>query len=736
MIGSLAGIARLGLAAAAVGCAATFLPPMHELEEAVGLGWLFSARGTIEPPSEVAVVALSSESAEALGVSRDVDEWPRELHAELIELLQNAGASVIAFDIIFETERENEPAGDARLADAIARAGNVVLAERVTEIAHQGLIGERRVRPIEPFRQGALATAPFILPLFPARVGQSWTFGRADGTPSLPAVTLHAYALPQHGPLLELLIEARPALVEHLDALGPDAVRREGLHEIMRRLRSVFLADPSLAADLERRLAGRPESADSRRLRALIALYGGGNGRYLRFYGPAGTIETLRYHDVLRAEPEALRQRLDGRAVFVGYSDRRRSEQQDYFDSVFSERTGQRLSGVEIGATAFANLLHLAPVTPLPWFARGALVALWAMLAAAVSFSLRGFAAVAAAAAAAAAYAGASLYVFEVAGIWVPLVVPLGVQLPLALVVGLSWNHAILRRQRERIQSALGYYVPADIVHRLAAETVLPRASRELIYGTCLVTDAEQYTTLSESLRPAELGELMDAYYDVLVDAVHRHGGVVSDIGGDSMVAVWPSTRSVEAAREAASRGALAVLAAVEAFNRARAFHELPTRIGVDSGQLLLGNVGASGRGEYRAVGDIVNTAARLQGLNRLLGTRILVSDAAVAEAAGLDYRPLGDFLLVGKRTPVSVLELRTASGPTAATCELDEAFSEALALFRAGEWRAAEAAFSAIVERFPADRPARFFAAECRRLGASFPGGVGWDGVVRVPTK
>src|SRR5690606_16115700 len=155
------------------------------------------------------------------------------------------------------------------------------------------------------------------------------------------------------------------------------------------------------------------------------------------------------------------------------------------------------------------------------------------------------------------------------------------------------------------------------------------QASRELVHGTCLVSDIERYTTLSETLHPTMLGELMDAYYDVIVQAVHRHGGIVSDIGGDSMIAVWPAASSAAETRTAATRAALEVLEAAEAFNRGQVHGRLPTRIGLDSGQLLLGNVGASERGEFRAVGDIVNTAARLQGLNRLLGTRVLVSSAA-----------------------------------------------------------------------------------------------------------
>lgn len=199
------------------------------------------------------------------------------------------------------------------------------------------------------------------------------------------------------------------------------------------------------------------------------------------------------------------------------------------------------------------------------------------------------------------------------------------------------------------------------------------------------------------------------------------------------MIAVWPAASSAAETRTAATRAALEVLEAAEAFNRGQVHGRLPTRIGLDSGQLLLGNVGASERGEFRAVGDIVNTAARLQGLNRLLGTRVLVSSAA-GSPEGFVYRPLGRFLLVGKRTPVTVLELRAAAGGAdPALLELDEAFAEALAAFAAGDLGLAETRFTALLERFPQDRASRFYADQCRALASA---GGGWDGIVRVTVK
>ena len=733
-------IALLSAATGLLGVLLSMLPQVLELEEALGLRWLFRVRGALEAPAEVAVVSLSGESADALGVSSDVDEWPRALHAQLIDRLAGAGAGVIVFDIIFDAPRA-PASGDRLLAEAVQRAGNVVLLERVREEQHVGALIQSRVRPIEPLRQAALATAPFTLPTVPAVVSQFWCFARGFGdTAALPSAALHAYALPVHDRLIEMLTAARPSLAATLGSLDSEAATMHGLEEVMQRIRRIFLADDGLGAELLEALEaqGRP-AHEKGLLRALIALYAGGDSRFLNYYGPPRTITTIPYHRILQTTAgDDLRRAVEGRVVLVGFSESRQSEQQDEFYSVFSQRSGENLSGVEIGATAVANLLHGESIEPLPLPVHWLMVAAWGCAIAVLCLLLRGFPVLVAAAAAGLAFSVLVHALFQTHGLWAPLAVPLGIQLPFALLAGLSWNYGVLRQQRERIHAALGYYLPARVVDRLAHETARPQSSRELVFGTCLVTDAEQYTTLSEALHPAELGELMDAYYDVLFKSVDRHGGTVSDIGGDSMVAVWPATHVIGASHLRACSAALDVLRAVEDFNRERVRRELPTRIGIDSGQLLLGNVGSARRGEYRAVGDIVNTAARLQGLNRLLGTRILMSAATAEDAPELLVRPLGKFLLVGKKTAVSVLELQqavTSADGAVAVHDLNAAFAAALRLFQQGLWSDAETAFRDVLERFPDDAAARFFLEQCRKVPEQYSA-ADWDGILRIAVK
>jgi adenylate cyclase len=296
--------------------------------------------------------------------------------------------------------------------------------------------------------------------------------------------------------------------------------------------------------------------------------------------------------------------------------------------------------------------------------------------------------------------------------VWLPVLVPLFVQVPTAALVAVCLNYVQLARQRERVQVALGYYVPRAVVNRLAEQSVSEAADRQLLHGTCLFTDAEAYTTVSEALRPEALAALMNDYYRVMFAVVQRHGGIVSDTAGDSMVALWATAKPDADSRTRACHAALEIVDAVAEFNRDRGGMQLPTRVGLESGEVLLGNIGAEQRFEYRAIGDIVNTASRLQGLNALLGTRVLVSDATAVGTPGLVTRNLGAFLLRGKKTPIRVHEpVGFAAASDGAREPLFASFAAALEQFESQRWSDAARAFADILGRFPGDGPSVFYA-------------------------
>jgi adenylate cyclase len=725
---------RLGLLLGVAGAGLSLVPWTLFVEEIVGLGALFAARGPMSAPDVAVIAGVSRDAAGAVGQTTELDTWPRSLHAELVDALAAAGAGVIVFDLVFDEPRD--AAADQAFAEAIARAGNVLLLERTeTKVVELGgqrqALLERRAPPLPAFQAHALATAPFVLPTVPIRVAQFWTFGRAaSDTPSLPAVAVQAHLLPYYDDFRALVARADAGAPAGWPASAATIVGERNLGLTMGKLRRTFESRPGLArtvrAELER--TGLPPASASA-ARVLLDLYGGAASRYLNLYGPARALTTVPYDLTLRKQAPI---DFKDKVVFVGLSESRQSEQQDDFYSVFSQRTGINLSGVEIGATIFANLLERRALVSLPLPAQLALLLTFGLLIAGLAAVEPVRRALLALVAGGLAYAAIAYWLFASRYLWLPLVVPLLLQLPVAAGVALWWSYRQIAAQRERVREALAYYLPQPVARRLAQEAVAEGARNELLHGTCLVTDAEEYTAVAETLRPDQLAALMNDYYATIFGVVQRYGGEISDTAGDSMIAVWATVEPDTETRSRAAQAALAILEAVDVFNASQPIARLPTRIGLESGEMLLGNIGGQQRYEYRAIGDIVNTAARIQSLNRLLGTRVLISGATLAGMTSPRTRLVGTFLLRGKRSPVTVYE------PVTAALALDEdglaAFAAALARFHAGDWHNALDGFAALEYRFPQDGPSRYYAALTTTYAREPP--ANWAGVIRVELK
>jgi adenylate cyclase len=674
------------------------------------------------------VVSISQDSANAVGQTSELDEWPRKLHAKVIDQLVSAGAAVIAFDVFFEESRNGED--DRLLGQSIRGAHNVLLFERVEENASPVGVTEHRVLPLPDFKAGALGSAPFILPKVPIRVGQFWTFGRAAADwPSLPVVAVQAYLLGSYEAFVTELEHAKPGVSTGWPRTGAAVTAAGNLESLVESIRRAFQSNPELAAGVRSALDRMPRQ-QAAPLRALLDVYSGPDSRYLNYYGPARTVRTIPYDQV---ENGARGLDVAGKMVFVGFSETRQPEQQDDFISVFSQQTGVNLSGVEVGATAFANLVDSSSVRPLPMWVHLSLVLLLGLILGVAFWPLRSSGVLLGALLVVGAYGAFACWQFVGYSQWWPLVVPLFVQLPAAVVLVLWRNYRELAQQRQRVHTALGYYVPPAVATRLAEQSTAMATSRQLLHGTCLVTDAEQYTALAEKLGPDPLAALMNDYYGVLFRIVEEYGGEISDTAGDSMVAVWATAEPNPDVQARALRASVAMIESVEEFNRQRPSTQLPTRIGLESGELVIGNIGSEQRYEYRAIGDIVNTAARIQGLNGTLGTRVLVSAATLAGSADPPTRDVGTFLLRGKRLPVRVLEPLATARVTLDTSTL-AAFAAALAAFRAGQWAEANESFGALAQRYRDDGPTRYYAALAEQYLREPP--AAWNGTVTVNVK
>jgi adenylate cyclase len=721
------------------------LPAIQTLEQTHALAWLFGWRGAIRAPAEVVIVAIDGESATRLGLPVKPAQWPRDVHAQLVTRLVQAGASTIIFDLLFDHDAAT-PAQDIVLAAAMRAAGNVVLVESLvqeqlaaikTDGSSVGTIRvERAIMPIALLAQAALDSAALPLPR-DERINAAWYFKANDGAiATLPSVALQVHALALHAQFMQRLRQRDPGFAATLPADATALRYGSRLDSMTLQLRRHFHAHPDLVKQLRQDLA-RDRSADAGTLRALLALYAGPDARYLNFYGPARTITTMSYDRVLRGLPAGA---VRGKAVFIGYSAAAANEQdrlRDDYHTVFSGADGLQLSGVEIGATAFANLLEDSALRPLDPLRRLALLFGWGFVLALVALRWRVSRIAVLLTLGCGGYLVIAAWLFLRCQLWLPLVTPLLVQLPLLLLSSAVLRYLAASVQRERMRHAFSHFIPSSMVEQLAGQTRAIDAASALCDGVCLATDAARYTSLAETMEPVALTVLMNRYYAILFAPVAAHGGIVSDVKGDAMLAIWTGQDDDRCLRANACHAALEIQHNLASLHQpGTASQVLPTRIGLDVGPLTLGNVGAGQHYEYRAVGDTVNTAARIESLNRQLGTAVL---AAAAVIEGLDefvLRPLGAFLLPGKSLPVTVVELRARRDrQTRQDSWLCDAFAGALDAFGQQHWQEALVAFSDILKVVPTDGPSQFYLRQCVRNITEAPTQP-WNAVMRIDEK
>ena len=224
--------------------------------------------------------------------------------------------------------------------------------------------------------------------------------------------------------------------------------------------------------------------------------------------------------------------------------------------------------------------------------------------------------------------------------------------------VNRSFNRMVAGlEEREVIRETLGRFVPTDIAKTLLTDggELAPQQSE----ATVLFCDLEGFTALTESLGPAGIVELLNEYFESMVAILERHRGVVTQFQGDAILATFNVPVPDPAHAANALRAAAEMLSAVQ--RREFAGQRIGTRIGINTGALVAGAVGARGRLSYTVHGDAVNLAARLEALNKELGTSILVSDATAAQVEGFGLVPVGEVVVRGQTGRVEVYTLRDA---------------------------------------------------------------------------
>ncbi len=291
-----------------------------------------------------------------------------------------------------------------------------------------------------------------------------------------------------------------------------------------------------------------------------------------------------------------------------------------------------------------------------------------------------------------------------------------GVPVALAWVLSAAGCNFVMHsaglRERTQLRRSFESYLDPRIISQMMQGDTLPSFGGEHREITAIFTDIAGFTTLAETMDAATVAGLLGEYFGVLTDAVVAHGGLVNDFIGDGLLVLFGAPMHQPDHADRAVAAALAMDQAAQGFNAGLAARGIAwghTRIGVHTGMALVGNIGTRGKLKYGALGDTLNTASRVEGLNKYIGSRVAVTGDTAAQCRQRDFRPVGDVVVKGRRNALPILAPVAAEEPPALLARYATAFA-AMAAASAE----APALFAALHQDFPADALAAFHA---RRL-------------------
>lgn len=556
--------------------------------------------GEHPPPDDIVLIHLDETSHQELDQPL-AQPWDRRLHAKLVDRLTNAGAKMIVFDILFH---DSNPEQDGAFAASIKNHGNVILAGEI-------------IRKSEGNEQQSLLLATPDL----RRAAAGW------GLTEVP-----------------------------IDSDG-----------VVRRIRHVIPTDfgdkPGLAEIIRQRITGKPSGP-------------AGELKLINYYGPAGTFPGYSYSEVLleRSLPgDAFRDKI----VIIGAS--QKSGLSDAGKDVFptpylpmpiKDKTGtasRKLTpGMEIQATAAANLLEGRDIHGLAAEREALLIIGAAFLLAGVACLFPPVRGVLSCVLLGIGIATAAILARQSNGFQFLWTIPAFGQMPLVAGLALGGHYFIEYSARWRLRRAFKSYMSEEQARQIDENDVSLELGGREVPATILFSDLAGFTSMSEGLPPQAVSKALIRYFERATEGILDNNGTIIKYVGDAVLATWgvpvKMDREADRAIEAAIQMQLASALPITLESARGAVEQvLETRIGINAGTVLAGNLGSSRRFDYTVIGDAVNTAARLEGLNKMLGTSILVSEAVLAkchEPERFLKRMMGNFVVKGKTQGIVVFEI------------------------------------------------------------------------------
>ncbi len=733
------GIIFLGITAYLVGI------PFMDLMELKTIDLRFISRGNLTPGDEIVLAVIDDKSIEKEGKW----PWPRAKLANLIEKLSEDGARVIGLDIGFlEPDKNNTlrtirrlqdhikalgienqelskhlrkseatADNDRLLADAIKRSHARVVLGYFFHMSGENLehIDQETVRQkLKNISKATYHIARYAsqeaqnIPIYTALMPQS----------NIPKI---ASATPYAGYFN--VFPDRDGAIRWL----PMVIQCEGrlFAPLSVQIVRAYLGSPPLSVKIaeygiEHLKVGRltvPTTEDGR----LIINYRGGTN----------TFPHISVSDILQQNvpPETFRDKIVViGATATGIYDQRVTP----FSSVYP--------GLEIHANVIDNILHQQFIHRPNWadLFDIAAIALLGLSVGIVLTRLKPVPEVLATVALFLAYLWLCRYLFIHWGTLLNITYPLAVLIAIYANITM-FKYATEERQKRWIRNAFSYYLTPSVVNEIVKQPDKLKLGGEKKELSVLFSDIRGFTVISEGLTPDQLVFFMNIYLTAMTDVIFKYNALLDKYIGDGIMAVFGAPVDQPDHAERACRTALGMLEALKGLRARWDSQKVPhidIRVGINTGSMVVGNMGSDLRFDYTVMGDSVNLGSRLEAASKIYGTNIIISEFTYARVSSLfTCRGLGLVRVKGKSKSVKIYELIGEGDVPQNMVDLIGQFTRGLEEYKKQEWDKAIRFFSNALKIMPKDAPSLFYSKRCKTLKANPPGD-DWDGVYNMTSK
>lgn len=700
------------------------------------------SRGVRQVSGQVVIVAIDEKSLKEEGRW----PWPRVRLAKMISQLTEAGAAVIAVDILFPEKDAYVPFEEVKQAlqkkdvSGMARGELMNWLEKISasdlRFGEAILKSERTVLGFSVFPTEDAAKEQFVEKMSQTHLdlldfsqfSVVQRFDSPDDSVTLRPVYAVGMSLPSlmdaansagfvsFIPESDGVIRWVPTVMQSGEYLFPP-LSLQALHEAKRLPIGVIIA---------------PFGVDGVRLGEEVIPTSETGDFLVNYYGPAHTFSHLSATDVLSGKIG--KAELENKIVFLGAT---AAGTYDLHVSPY----GPLYPGVEVHANVVENVLQQDFLIRPEWLTvlNIAMILGSGLLLGIIAHFFKAYGMALFLAGSILSYLVVDYYLFTVQGLWINTVYPVFTQIFVYSGITL-YKYAFEEGEKRFIKSAFGQFLSPVVVDQLVDNPSLLKLGGEERVLTAFFSDVAGFSTISEKLSPKELVELLNDYLTEMTDIILKYEGTVDKFEGDAIIAFFGAPVPYE---DHARRACLVAIEMQQRLEEMRAVwkaegkHELFMRIGMNTGEMVIGNMGSKTRMDYTMMGDSVNLAARLEGVNKQYKTETMISEFTYAMVKEqIETRELDRIRVVGKSEPIKIYEVLGRKG------ELNPQIRDILPLFHQGlqhyskrEWQEALAFFEKVLKIHEKDGPSLTYRQRCIDYQLNPPQD-DWDGVYEMQSK